>query len=160
MGTLGRTLFLLHLPLTAALIGWAWLGRVAFGVGGWWLMILPIFIGPWVLLALVLTSVLAFTRPQRPRAFTRGESVTLLGLWAGLVGVGFFIVDFGDVPGSEASILTKLVGESAADLSSTLALVSGAVAAVAWLALIVQLILDRQGAPAPQPAEEPVRAAR
>jgi len=143
MGPLGRTTFLIHLPVTLLLLGWAWLGRVLFGVGGWWLMILPILVGPWILLALALTVGLVFTRPQRPRAFTRWECVCLFTLWLGLAGVGFFIVDFGDAPGSDASVLSEVAGRSTLDLSSTLATVSGAVCAVAWIALIVQLIVDR-----------------
>lgn len=136
-------MFLMHLPVTLVLLGWAWLGRVLFGVGGWWLMILPILVGPWILLALALTAGLVFTRPQRPRAFTRWECVCLFALWLGLAGVGFFIVDFGDTPGSDASVLSELAGGSALDLSSSLATVSGALCAVSWIALIVQLIIDR-----------------
>lgn len=151
MGTLGRSLFLLHLPITLLLIGWAWLGRLLVGAGGWWLMILPIFAGPWVVLALVLTTMLAWTRPQRPRIFTRRECWSLAGLWLGLVGVGLFIVDFGDNPGSEVSVLTTIIGDdpAAVDASTWLSVGSGLLVAVAWVALLVQLILDRAGSAAP-----------
>ena len=151
MRNLGRLIFTLHLPVTVALLLWAWLGRVLFGVGGWFLMILPLFVGPWILLALGLTSVLAYTRDQRPRAFTRWETISVLTLWVGLFGVGLFIVDFGDTPGSDMSILTELAGrsESMLDLSWNLAVVSGGLAVAGWLGLIVLLILDRFRAPAP-----------
>ena len=145
MRNLGRLVFTIHLPVTVLLLLWAWLGRVLFGVGGWFLMFLPLFVGPWILLALGLTSVLAYTREQRPRGFTRWETLSVLTLWLGLVGVGFFVVDFGDAPGSDMSILTELAGRSQAnlDLSWNLAVVSGAMAVVGWLGLIVLLILDR-----------------
>ena len=151
MGKLGRLVFTIHLPVTVLLLLWAWLGRVLFGVGGWWLVILPLFVGPWILLALGLTSVLAYTRAQRPRAFTRWETISVLALWVGLFGVGLFIVDFGDAPGSEMSILTELAGRSMRDLSWNLAVASGVLAVVGWLGLIVLLILDRFRAPAPAP---------
>lgn len=143
MGTLGRTTFLLHIPVTLLLVLWAWLGRILFGIGGWWLMILPLLAGPWILLALALAEGLVFTRPQRPRGFTRWECVSLFALWLGLAGVGFFLVDFGDTPGSEASVLSELAGRDMLGLSTGLATVSGAVTAVAWVALIVQLLVDR-----------------
>jgi hypothetical protein len=149
MRNLGRFVFTIHLPLTVALLLWAWLGRVLFGVGGWFLMILPLFVGPWLLLALGLTSVLAYTRDQRPRAFTRGETISVLSMWIGLFGVGLFIVDFGDAPGSDMSILTELAGRSTLDLSWNLAVTSGLLAVAGWLGLIVLLILDRFRASAP-----------
>lgn len=159
MGNLGRSLFVLYLPITLALVAWAWLGRVVFGAGGWFLLILPIFVGPWLVLALVLTVVLAWTRPQRPRVLTRRECWSLAGLWVGLFGVGLFIVDVGDAPGSEMSILTAIVGDSptALDVSWWLATASGLLAAAAWLTLIVQLILDRAGnrQPTGQPGTGP-----
>lgn len=165
MRNLGRLIFAIHLPVTVALLLWAWLGRVLFGVGGWFLMILPLFVGPWILLALGLTSVLAYTRDLRPRAFTRWETISVLTMWVGLFGVGLFIVDFGDAPGSDMSILTELAGrsESMLDLSWNLAVASGVLAVAGWLGLIVLLILDRfrdaSGAE-PRNAMTPVRGAR
>jgi len=154
MRNLGRFVFTIHLPVTVLLLLWAWLGRVLFGVGGWFLLFLPIFVGPWVLLALALTSLLAYTREQRPRAFTRWETISVLTLWVGLFGVGMFVVDFGDAPGSDMSILSELAGYSQAtiDLSWGLAVASGIVAAAGWLGLIVLLLLDRYRASAPAPS--------
>jgi hypothetical protein len=149
MRTLGRLVFQIHLPVTVLLLLWAWLGRVLFGVGGWWLMILPLFAGPWILLALGLTSVLAYTRDQRPRAFTRWETISVLALWVGLLGVGLFLVDFGDTPGSDMSILSELAGRSTLDLSWNLSVASGALAVAGWLGLIVLLLLDRYRASTP-----------
>lgn len=149
MRKLGRFVFTIHLPVTVALLLWAWLGRVLFGVGGWFLMILPLFVGPWLLLALGLTSVLAYTRVQRPRAFTRWETISVLTMWVGLFGVGVFIVEFGDAPGSDMSILTELAGRSTLDLSWNLAVISGVLAVAGWLGLIVLLILDRFRASSP-----------
>jgi hypothetical protein len=145
MRNLGRLVFTLHLPVTVLLLLWAWLGRVLFEVGGWFLLFLPVFVGPWALLALGLTSLLAWTREQRPRAFTRWETISVLALWVGLLGVGTFVVDFGDAPGSDMSILTKLVGhsQSMVDLSWSLSVASGIVAVAGWLGLIVLLLLDR-----------------
>jgi hypothetical protein len=145
MRNLGRLVFMIHLPVTVLLLLWAWLGRVLFGVGGWWLVVLPLIVGPWILLALGLSSLLAYTREQRPRAFTRWETISVLALWLGLFGVGLFIVDFGDTPGSEMSILTELAGrsQSTLDLSWSLAMASGILAVAGWLGLIVLLILDR-----------------
>jgi hypothetical protein len=151
MRNLGRLVFMIHLPVTVLLLLWAWLGRVLFGVGGWWLIILPLFVGPWLLLALGLSSLLAYTRAQRPRAFTRWETISVLALWLGLFGVGLFIVDFGDTPGSDMSILTELAGRSQSmlDLSWNLVVFSGVLSVVGWLGLIVLLILDRFRASAP-----------
>lgn len=158
MRNLGRFVFTIHLPVTVLLLLWAWLGRVIFGVGGWFLLFLPIFVGPWVLLALALTSLLAYTREQRPRAFTRWETISVLTLWVGLFGVGMFVVDFGDAPGSDMSILSELAGssQSTIDLSWSLAVASGVVAVAGWLGLIVLLLLDRYraSAPAPSPTDE------
>lgn len=136
---------MIHLPVTVLLLLWAWLGRVLFGVGGWWLVVLPLIVGPWILLALGLSSLLAYTREQRPRAFTRWETISVLALWLGLFGVGLFIVDFGDTPGSNMSILSELAGrsQSTLDLSWSLAKASGILAVAGWLGLIVLLILDR-----------------
>ena len=82
------------------------------------------------------------------RAFTRWETISVLTMWVGLLGVGFFIVDFGDIPGSDMSILTE--GRAAPRQRSTwnLAVGSGALAVAGWLGLIVLLILDRFRAPA------------
>ena len=145
MRNLGRLVFMIHLPVTVLLLLWAWLGRVLFGVGGWWLVVLPLIVGPWILLALGLSSLLAYTREQRPRAFTRWETISVLALWLGLFGVGLFIVDFGDTPGSNMSILSELAGrsQSTLDLSWSLAMASGILTVAGWLGLIVLLILDR-----------------
>jgi hypothetical protein len=160
MRNLGRLVFMIHLPVTVLLLLWAWLGRVLFGVGGWWLVVLPLIVGPWILLALGLSSLLAFTRVQRPRTFTRWETISVLALWLGLFGVGLFIVDFGDTPGSDMSILTELAGRSEymLDLSWSLAMASGILAVVGWLGLIVLLILDRFRASAPAATRRGERA--
>jgi hypothetical protein len=75
----------------------------------------------------------------------------VLALWLGLFGVGLFIVDFGDTPGSDMSILTELAGRSQSmlDLSWNLVVFSGVLSVVGWLGLIVLLILDRFRASAP-----------
>jgi hypothetical protein len=164
MRNLGRLVFTVHLPVTVLLLLWAWLGRLLFGVGGWFLLFLPVFVGPWVLLALALTSLLAYTREQRPRSFTRWETISTLALWVGLLGIGVFVVDFGDAPGSEMSILTELAGQSPSmvDLSWSLSVASGIVAAAGWLGLICLLLLDRYRAYAPSSSRsgKPLRGAR
>ena len=61
-----RGVLLAMIPANLVLLLWVWFGRLAFGVGGWFLLILV----PVVLVAgigLVVTTILAFTQAARPR---------------------------------------------------------------------------------------------
>ena len=50
------------------LIAWVWIGRIVFGVGGWFFLVFLISVVPVLLLAFLVTTVLAYTQPGRPRA--------------------------------------------------------------------------------------------
>ena len=58
------------IPVNLLLVVWVWFGRVVFGVGGWFLFICLFTVVPVVLVALLITTVLAFTQEGRPRALT------------------------------------------------------------------------------------------
>lgn len=153
MGNLGRTIFLVSLPVTVLLLLWAWLGRLLFGIGGWDVVILTIVAGPWALLGTGLVAMFALNRPQRPRTFTRREEIALFVVWAGLFGVGLFLADSTDEPGVQASVFTELTGSDSLTLSGHLTTLSGVLAFGGWVALLVLLILDRRGR-APESAED------
>lgn len=134
-------------PLNLLLIAWAWFGRLAFGVGGWFLLILL----PAVALLLVglgLTTVLALTQHGSPKALTRAQALAQLGVWVGLFGFGLFLPDFGDAPESETSFLTQLFGRSDAliEVGMVVALGFGALVVVAYAVLLVLLIGARRRA--------------
>jgi hypothetical protein len=67
-------------------------------------------------------------------------------VWAGLLGFGFFLVDFGDTDDSQRSVFTNLVGtnDGSLALSTSLAAVSTAVAVLGWLVLLVLLVAQRR----------------
>ena len=70
MTKLGRTTLLWMIPLNLLLVLWVWIGRIVFGVGGWFFVIFLVSVVPVVLIALILTTVLAYTQNGRPRALT------------------------------------------------------------------------------------------
>jgi hypothetical protein len=141
------------IPVDLIMVVWVWGGRLLFGSAGWFLLIM-LFAVPFLLLALAATTVLAFLQPVRPRALSRGQAVTHLLMWGGMLAFGFFIVDFGDADASDTSAFTQVVGRNDATLaiSWTLVLVAAAVTVVAWVVLLVLLVAGRR-------RHEPVYAA-
>lgn len=152
MTALGRRTFLLMIPLNVLLVLWVWFGRVAFGVMGWFLLVL-IPVALILFLALLATSILAFTQEGRPRALTRLQSVAQLVTWVGMFLTGAFLPDFGDTDDSYISLLTQVFGRSDAllGLSWTITLVSAAVTVAAYAVLLASLIIARRSAPSPRP---------
>ncbi len=135
------------IPLNLLLLAWAWFGRIFFGVGGWFLLILVPVLGL-LFLGLVLTTILALTQSGSPKALTRPQAVAQLALWIGLFGFGLFLPDFGDAPDSDLSFLTQVFGRSDRLIEVSLAIAGGfgALVLVAYLGLLVLLIGARRQA--------------
>lgn len=136
------------IPLNLLLVAWVWFGRIFFGVGGWFLLIFMLTVVPVLLIGLLITTVLAFTQPGRPRSLTRPQAHAQLATWAGMFLAGAFVPDFGDTEDSYVSLLTQLFGRSDAmlDLSWTLMTVFAGVTLVAWVTLLVTLTAGRRAA--------------
>ena len=144
----GRTTLLWMIPLNLLLVAWVWIGRLVFGVGGWFFLIFLITIVPVLLVALLVTTILAFTQPGRPRHLTGSQKLAQWTMWAAMFAFGVVAVDFGDTEDSEISALTQLFGRSETMLSAswTLELVFGAITVIAWVALLVTLTAGRRKA--------------
>lgn len=143
MRSVANGVFYAMIPVNVLMIAWVWIGRMLFGSGGWFLLILLVSVVPILAAVLAATTVLAFT--QRRDAvvgrITGQQTLAQLLTWVGLLGFGFFLVDFGDTTDSESSAFTQLVGRQFIDLSWTLTIVTGALAAAAWIWLLIVLIL-------------------
>lgn len=144
------------IPVDLLLVAWVWIGRIVFGVGGWFFLVFLISVVPVLLLAFLVTTVLAYTQPGRPRALTRTQTVAQLVTWLALLVAGAFMPDFGDTDDSHISLLTQVFGRSdaALNVSYTIVLAAGAVAVVAYVVLLVALIAGRthQAADTPEGA--------
>lgn len=137
------------IPLNLLLIAWVWFGRVIFGVGGWFLLVALLFVVPVMLVALLTTTVLAYTQAGRPRHLTTAQAWSQVATWSLLFSWGLFQPDFGDTSDSELSFLTQVTGnrtEAVLDASYTLSIVSALGATVAWLVLLTLLVVARQKA--------------
>ena len=135
------------IPVNLLLLAWAWFGRLVFGVGGWFLLILLPVVAL-LFLGLLLTSILALTQPGSPKALTRPQAVAQLALWLGLFGFGLFLPDFGDAPDSTTSLLTQVFGysDSLIDVGMTIAGLFGLLVLVAYVALLGLLLVGRRRA--------------
>ena len=142
----GRRTLLWMIPLDLLMVAWVWFGRVAFGVGGWFLLILLMTAVPLLLVGFLVTTILAFTQPGRPRRLTPAQARAQWAVWAALFGAGLFCPDFGDTEDSATSALTQLFGYSDGlyNLSFGLALAFGGIAVVAWVVLLVTLTGGRR----------------
>lgn len=145
---LGRQTLLWMIPLNLLLVVWVWIGRIVFGVGGWFFLIFLVSVVPVLLVALLLTTVLALTQEGRPRALTPLQAWAQVVTWLGLVVLGAFMPDFGDTEDSNLSLLTQLFGYSddLFDLSFTIALGGAGVAVVAYVVLLGALVFGRREA--------------
>jgi Flp pilus assembly pilin Flp len=159
VNSLGRTTLLLMIPLNLLLIAWVWIGRIVFGVGGWFFLVFLISVVPVLLLAFLVTTILAYTQHGRPRSLTRTQAVAQVVTWLALFVAGAFMPDFGDTDDSHISLLTQLFGRSngALDVSYTIVLAAGAVAVVAYVVLLVALVAGRR---TQQAADTPESAGR
>ena len=151
MNSLGRAVLLWMIPVNLLLVAWVWLGRIVFGVGGWFLLVFLVSVVPVLLGALLLTTVLAYTQEGRPRALTGFQAWAQLATWASLFLAGAFCPDFGDTDDSEISLLTQVFGWSRGllDLSYGLTLACAFAALVAYAVLLGSLMFARRTAPEP-----------
>ncbi|KQW53023.1 hypothetical protein ASC77_01595 [Nocardioides sp. Root1257] len=134
------------IPLNLLLVMWVWIGRIVFGVGGWFFLIFLVSVVPVVLIALTLSTILAYTQDGRPRALTPVQAWAQLLTWIGLFGFGAFCPDFGDTEDSQLSLLTQVFGQSDSlwDLSSTITIAFGLLAVAAYVVLLATLIFARR----------------
>jgi hypothetical protein len=149
VSTLGRVVLLWMVPVNLLVVVWVWMGRVVFGVGGWFLLVFLLSVVPVLLVALLVTTILAFTQHGRPRSLTRLQACAQLATWVCLVLGGAFCPDFGDTPDSYTALLTRVFGRSDGllDLSWTLTLGFAAAAVAAYVVLLGSLVLARRDAP-------------
>lgn len=133
------------IPVHLLLIVWVWIGRAAFGNGGWMTLVLLVTVIPVVALALALTTLLSFRRRPAPRALTASQVRAQLVTWAGLFVVGLTMYDFTDAPESEQTVLTQVFGRSDAMFTvSAVAVGVGALTAIGgWVLLLVRLLGDQ-----------------
>lgn len=134
----------LMIPMSLVLCVWLWIGRVLFGVGGWFILILlPVAL--LALVALLVTAALGLTQVSRPRRLTTPQAIAQWTVWAGLFGAGLVMPDFGDAPDSEISALTQVFGrsDSLLEASYLLAGLGLLVALAAWVVLLALLVLRR-----------------
>ncbi|MBZ5738883.1 hypothetical protein [Nocardioides mangrovi] len=148
MTSLGRTTLLWMIPVNLVVVAWVWIGRIVFGVGGWFFLIFLVSVVPVLLVALLVTTVLAYTQDGRPRALTGLQAWAQLATWLALLVGGAFMPDFGDTDDSQLSLLTQVFGysDSLYDLGFGIALVAGLVAVVAYAVLLGALVFGRRGA--------------
>ena len=152
---LGRATLLWMIPLNLLLIAWVWIGRIVFGVGGWFFLIFLVSVVPILLIALILTTVLAYTQKGRPRSLTRVQGWAQLLTWIGMFGFGAFTPDFGDTEDSHISLLTQVFGDSDAmlDLSYTVTIAFALLTFVAYVVLLAALVFARHDDPTPATAD-------
>ena len=146
MSKLGRATLLWMIPINLFLVAWVWIGRVVFGVGGWFFLVFLFSVVPVVLLALLLTTVLAYTQHGRPRSLTGAQAWAQLITWLGLFGFGAFCPDFGDTEDSHVALLTQVFGHTDAMLDASYSITFGfaAVAIVAYVVLLGALVFARR----------------
>lgn len=143
---LGRATLLWMIPLNLFLVAWVWFGRIVFGVGGWFIVVFVFTVVPVVLVAFLVTTILAFTQRGRPRALTSFQAVAQVLTWLALLVFGAFMPDFGDTTDSQLSLLTQVFGYSDGlyDLGFTIAILAAGAAVVAYLVLLCSLVFARR----------------
>ncbi|WP_243057525.1 hypothetical protein [Nocardioides sp. SR21] len=147
---MGRAVLLWMIPVNLFLLVWVWMGRIVFGVGGWFLLVFLFSVVPVVLIALLISTILAYTQDGRPRALTTFQAWAQMITWLALFAFGAFMPDFGDTEDSQLSLLTQLFGYSddLYDLSFGIALGAALAAIVAYLVLFCSLVFARRRVPA------------
>lgn len=144
---MSRWPLLLMIPLNLLLAVWVWIGRIVFGVGGWFiLLLLPV--AAVLAIALLVTTILAYTQPGRPRSLTRVQAVGQLLTWTGMLGFGLFVPDFGDAEDSYLSLLTQVLGysDSVMSISWAVTAIFAALTIVGYVVLLGALIAGRRRA--------------
>jgi len=146
MSSLGRTVLLWMIPVNLLLIAWVWFGRFLFGVAGWFLLIYLLTVVPVLLMGLLISTILAYSQPGRPRALTGPQAAAQLTVWGGMFAVGLLTPDYGDTPESAKSVLTQVFGYSDGlyDLSYLLTSIAAVLTVAAWMVLVVTLTAGRR----------------
>ena len=146
MSPLGRQVLVWMIPVNLLMLVWVWIGRLVFGVGGWFFLIM-LYALPFLFLALLATTLMGYLiGSDRPRALTRAQALAQLAIWVAMGAFGFFLVDFGDMEGSDLSVFTQLAGRSESTLSFswTMTALSAAAVLAAWVLLVVLLLAQRR----------------
>ena len=78
MSPLGRKVFLAMIPVNLLLVVWVWIGRIVFGVGGWFFLILLLSVVPALLIGLLITTLLSFRGSDAPRALSPSQAMAQL----------------------------------------------------------------------------------
>lgn len=148
---LGRATLLWMIPLNLLLTVWVWFGRIVFGVGGWFFVIFTFTVVPVVLIALLVTTILAYTQDGRPRSLTGFQAWAQILTWLSLFVFGAFMPDFGDTEDSQLSLLTQVFGYSddLFDLGFSIALGAIGAAVIAYIVLFCSLVFARREVPEP-----------
>lgn len=147
------------LGINLLLVAWIWLGRLFVGSTGWFVLFFPFTVGPVLVGALVVTTVMVRRRyPKSVWTATRGpaglttmtawQTIAQLVAWIGLLGAGFFLVDTGDTGDKERSVFSTVFAmlrvfgpqEELRHLSYSLVTLCVGVFAVGWLALLALLV--------------------
>lgn len=142
---MSRVALWLMIPLNLLVCLWVWIGRLAFGVAGWFLLLLiPMVLV--LMVMLVVTTALALTQDGSPKALTGVQTASRIGLWISLLVLGAVMPDFGDTDDSRRSALTQLLGYSDGlyDASLALALLAGSASLALWLVLLLSLTAGRR----------------
>lgn len=146
------------LGINLLLVAWVWLGRLLVGSTGWFVLLFPFTVGPVLVGALVLTTVMVRRRypksvwtavpgPAGRTTMTVGQTIAQLVAWIGLLGAGFFLVDTGDTSEKETSVFSTVFAmlrvfgpqTELRLLSYPLAAAFAGVFAVGWIALLALL---------------------
>lgn len=136
------------IPVNLFLVVWVWLGRIVFGVGGWFFVLFMFTVVPVVLIALLVTTIFAYTQDGRPRSLTPLQTWSQVLTWLALFAFGAFMPDFGDTEDSQRSLLTQAFGYSddLYNLGFGIAAVAGLGAIAAYVTLFVSLVFARRTA--------------
>jgi hypothetical protein len=139
------------IPVNLLVIAWIAIGRVAYGVIGWFWIILLVTAVPVAIIALLITTILAWTQHGQPRSLTGLQASGQLVTWAGMVVFGAFMPDFGDTDDSQVALLTQAFGysDSLFDLSFLFAITGTVIAIAGYIVLLSTLSFVRRPAPTP-----------
>ena len=134
----------LMIPSVLFFPAWVWIGRVVFGVGGWFIFIL-LPVAAVALVCLLITTILALTRRGSPKSLTAAQTFLQWSVWTALFTWGLFMPDFGDTEDSKTSILTQVFGysDNLYDVSFTVSFIAASASALLWVALLFSLIANR-----------------
>ena len=121
MTSTGAPTLLWMIPLNLLLVAWVWIGRIVFGVGGWFFLIFLFSIVPVVLIAPARHDG-AGLHPARPPALAdplpgRARSCSP---GSGCSASARSCPDFGDTEDSQLSLLTQVFGYTDAVLDAEL----------------------------------------